>query len=358
MSFLSKLEDIEQRYLDIEQQLGSPEVLQDQKHYSELAKTHAELGEIVSAYREYKEVLQARDKNKELLRDSDPDIRELAKSEQEELEGKVERLEHELKMKLVPEDPMDRKAVILEIRAGTGGDEAALFVADLLKMYIRYADGKGWSAQLLNTQDSGAGGYKEVIGQISGDRVYSRLKYESGVHRVQRVPVTESQGRIHTSTVTVAVLPEAEEVDVQIEQNDLRIDVFRASGPGGQSVNTTDSAVRLTHIPTGVVVACQDQKSQHKNRAKAMQVLRSKLLKMKQDEAKQEQDESRRSQVGTGERSERIRTYNFPQSRITDHRINLTTYNLDVILHGDLDQLIDPLEKNFQAANLKSAVQV
>ncbi|MEF8822621.1 MAG: peptide chain release factor 1 [Desulfohalobiaceae bacterium] len=358
MSFLSKLEDIEQRYLDIEQQLGSPEVLQDQKHYSELAKTHAELGEIVSAFREYKEVLQARDKNRELLRDSDPDIRELAKAEQEELENRVESLEHQLKMKLVPEDPMDKKAVILEIRAGTGGDEAALFVADLLKMYIRYAEGKGWSTQLLNTQDSGAGGYKEVIGQISGHRVYSRLKYEFGVHRVQRVPVTESQGRIHTSTVTVAVLPEAEEVDVQIDQNDLRIDVFRASGPGGQSVNTTDSAVRLTHIPTGVVVACQDQKSQHKNRAKAMQVLRSKLLKMKQDEAKQEQDESRRSQVGTGERSERIRTYNFPQSRITDHRINLTTYNLDAILDGDLDQLLDPLEKNFQAANLKSAVQV
>jgi peptide chain release factor 1 len=358
MSFLSKLEDIEQRYYDIEHQLGSPEILQDQKQYSELAKTHAELGDIVAAYREYKDALQDLEKNKELLRDSDPDIRELAKAEQEDLESKVEELEQQLKLKLLPEDPLDKKAVILEIRAGTGGDEAALFAADLLKMYMRYAESKGWTTQLLNKQDAGAGGFKEVVGQISGKRVYSRLKYESGVHRVQRVPATESQGRIHTSTVTVAVLPEAEEVDVQIDQNDLRIDVFRASGPGGQSVNTTDSAVRITHIPTGVVVACQDEKSQHKNRAKAMRVLRSKLLKMKQDEAKQEQDESRRSQVGTGERSERIRTYNFPQSRITDHRINLTTYNLDAILEGDLDQLIDPLEKNFQAENLKSAVQV
>jgi peptide chain release factor 1 len=357
MSFFSKLEDIEQRFLDIEQQLGSQEVVQDQKQYSELAKTHAELGEIVYDFREYKEVLQALEKNRELLRDEDPDIRELAKAEQEELENKSERLEQQLKLKLVPEDPMDKKAVILEIRAGTGGDEATLFVADLLKMYMRYAEIKGWSNQLLNKQDSDAGGFKEVVGQISGKRVYSRLKYESGVHRVQRVPATESQGRIHTSTVTVAVLPEAEDVDVQIDQNDLRIDVFRASGPGGQSVNTTDSAVRITHLPTGVVVACQDEKSQHKNRAKAMRVLRSKLLKMKQDEAKQEQDESRRSQIGTGERSERIRTYNFPQSRITDHRINLTTYNLNAVLEGDLDQLIDPLEKNFQAENLKSAVQ-
>jgi len=358
MSFLSKLEDIEQRFLDIEQQLGSPEVLQDQKQYSELAKTHAELSDIVSSYREYKDVLQALEKNREMLRDEDSDIRELAKAEQEELESRSERLEQELKLKLIPEDPMDQKAVILEVRAGTGGDEAALFAADLLKMYMRYAENKGWATQLLSKQESTGGGFKEVVGQISGRRVYSRLKYESGVHRVQRVPVTESQGRIHTSTVTVAVLPEAEEVDVQIDQNDLRIDVFRASGPGGQSVNTTDSAVRITHIPTGVVVACQDEKSQHKNRAQAMQVLRSKLLKMKQDEAKQEQDESRRSQVGTGERSERIRTYNFPQSRITDHRINLTTYNLDAVLEGDLDQLIDPLEKNFQAENLKSAVQV
>jgi len=358
MSFFSKLEDIEQRFLDIEQQLGSQEVVQDQKQYSELAKTHAELGDIVNDFREYKEALQALEKNKELLHDEDPDIRELAKTEQQQLQDRSDRLEQQLKLKLVPEDPMDKKAVILEIRAGTGGDEATLFVADLLKMYMRYAEAKGWSTQLLNKQDSDAGGFKEVVGQISGKRVYSRLKYESGVHRVQRVPATESQGRIHTSTVTVAVLPEAEEVDVEIDQNELRIDVFRASGPGGQSVNTTDSAVRITHIPTGVVVVCQDEKSQHKNRAKAMRVLRSKLLKMKQDEAKQEQDESRRSQVGTGERSERIRTYNFPQSRITDHRINLTTYNLDAILDGDLDQLLDPLEKNFQAENLKSAIQV
>jgi len=358
MSFMSKLEDIEQRYLDIEQQLSSPEILQDQKRYSELAKTHSELGGIVGLYREYKDVLEALEKNKELLRDSDPDIRELAKAEQENLESRSRELEQELKLKVLPEDPMDKKAVILEIRAGTGGEEASLFVSDLLKMYMRYAEDKGWKTQLLNTQESDSGGFKEVIGQISGHRVYSRLKYESGVHRVQRVPTTESQGRIHTSTVTVAILPEAEEVDVQIDPNDLRIDIFRASGPGGQSVNTTDSAVRITHFPTGVVVSCQDEKSQHKNRAKAMQVLRSKILKIKQDEAKQEQDESRRSQIGTGERSERIRTYNFPQNRITDHRINLTNYNLDSVLDGDLDQLIDPLEKNFQAENLKAAVQV
>jgi peptide chain release factor 1 len=358
MSFMSKLEDIEQRYLDIEQQLSSPEILQDQKRYSELAKTHSELGGIVGLYREYKDVLEALEKNKELLRDSDPDIRELAKAEQENLESRSRELEQELKLKVLPEDPMDKKAVILEIRAGTGGEEASLFVSDLLKMYMRYAEDKGWKTQLLNSQESDSGGFKEVIGQISGHRVYSRLKYESGVHRVQRVPTTESQGRIHTSTVTVAILPEAEEVDVQIDPNDLRIDIFRASGPGGQSVNTTDSAVRITHFPTGVVVSCQDEKSQHKNRAKAMQVLRSKILKIKQDEAKQEQDESRRSQIGTGERSERIRTYNFPQNRITDHRINLTNYNLDSVLDGDLDQLIDPLEKNFQAENLKAAVQV
>lgn len=357
MTFLSKLEDIEQRYLDVEQQLSSPDILQDKKRYSELAKTHSELSDIVHYYRKYKEILDALSKNKEMLKDSDPEIRELAKAEQERLEESAREMEQDLKIKLLPEDPMDKRAVILEIRAGTGGEEASLFAADLFKMYMRYAESKGWKTQLLNAQETDSGGFREVVGQIAGERVYSRLKYESGVHRVQRVPATESHGRIHTSTVTVAILPEAEEVDVEIDPNDLRIDVFRASGPGGQSVNTTDSAVRITHNPTGVVVSCQDEKSQHKNRAKAMQILRSRILKMKQDEAKQEEDEERRSQIGSGERSERIRTYNVPQNRITDHRINMTNYNLDSVLEGELDQIIDPLEKNFQAEKLKSAIE-
>ena len=356
MGMIEKLESLERSFEELEDQLGSPELYQDQYKYQELAKAHADLADIVHTYREYKAAQAALQDNQELLKDSDEEIRELAKAEIEELRERLERLEGELRIKLIPEDPLDSKAVILEIRAGTGGEEASLFAADLLRMYSRYAEKNGWKVELLDSHPSGSGGFKEVIASISGGRVYSRLKFESGVHRVQRVPATESQGRIHTSAVTVAILPEAEEVDVEIDPNDLRVDVFRSSGPGGQSVNTTDSAVRVHHIPSGVTVSCQDEKSQHKNRAKAMKVLRSRLLQMKQDQAKQEQDEARRSQVGSGDRSERIRTYNFPQSRITDHRLNFTTHNLEAVLAGDLEELVEPLVENFQAASLESAL--
>lgn len=356
MGMIEKLEHLESSFEELEDQLGSPDLYQDQYRYQELAKRHADLSGIVHTYREYKAAKAALADNEELLKDPDAEIRELAKSEIEELRERVERLERELRVMLIPEDPLDQKAVILEIRAGTGGEEASLFAADLLRMYSRYAEKNGWKVELLDSHPSGSGGFKEVVASISGGRVYSRLKFESGVHRVQRVPATESQGRVHTSAVTVAILPEAEEVDVDIDPNDLRIDVFRSSGPGGQSVNTTDSAVRVYHIPSGVTVSCQDEKSQHKNRAKAMKVLRSRLLQMKQDQAKQEQDEARRSQVGSGDRSERIRTYNFPQSRITDHRLNFTTHNLEAVLAGELDELVEPLVENFQAASLESAL--
>ena len=349
MKIQDKLEEIEARYAELEEQLSMPEIYQDQQRYSELAKAHAALSEVVSTFQDYKQALQERDEHEELAQDSDPDIRDLAKAEFEEVRARIQDLESHLHQLLVPKDPMDDKPVILEIRAGTGGEEAALFAGDLLRMYSRFAEGMGWSVELLSDHQTGSGGFKEVIANIRGREVYRHLKYESGVHRVQRVPSTESQGRIHTSAVTVAILPEAEEVDIHIEPQDLRVDVFRASGPGGQSVNTTDSAVRITHLPTNLVVSCQDEKSQHKNRAKAMTVLRSRLLKMKQDQAKEEQDLARKSQVGSGDRSERIRTYNFPQSRITDHRVNLTTHNLEAVLAGGLDEIIKPLTQALNA---------
>jgi peptide chain release factor 1 len=348
----SKLDELEQEFEEIELQLSSPEIYQDQKKYSEVAKSHANLLELIDAYREYKRIFQEIQENKELLKDSDPSIKELAQSEIEQLQGTLDELESLLKRLMTPKDPLDEKSVIMEIRAGTGGEEAALFVADLLRMYSRYAEKNGWNVELMNVHYTGAGGIKEVICSISGQHVYKKMKYESGVHRVQRVPATESQGRIHTSAVTVAILPEAEEVDVDIDPNDLRIDVFRSSGPGGQSVNTTDSAVRVTHISTGIVVSCQDEKSQHKNKAKAMKILRSRLLRLKQDQAKQEQDQYRREQVGSGDRSERIRTYNFPQSRMTDHRINVTSYNLESILAGDVGEIIEALDQYFQSEAL------
>ncbi len=353
MTLIEKLDEIEKSYEDLEKKLSSPDVFSDKDKYKELAKSHAELEEIVKVYREYKKLKDELDENRELARDSDPEIRELARGEIEELERRLEELEEDLKVLLIPEDPLDKRSVILELRAGTGGEEAALFAADLLRMYTRYAEKNKWKVELVDAHQTGTGGFKEVIVNIRGDKVYSKLKYESGVHRVQRVPVTESQGRIHTSAVTVAVLPEAEEIDIQIDPKDLRIDVFRASGPGGQSVNTTDSAVRITHLPTGLVVTCQDEKSQHKNKAKALKVLRSRLLQLKRDEAKQQQDEARRAQVGSGDRSERIRTYNFPQGRVTDHRINLTTYNLEAILNGDLEEIITPLIQYYQAQKVK-----
>ncbi|MDD4731387.1 MAG: peptide chain release factor 1 [Desulfovibrio sp.] len=353
----AKLDEIETSYLDLEKQLSDPEIFNDQERYRKVTKSHSELGDIVRAYREYKEVSGNLADNKELLRDKDPDIREMAQAEIPDLEERLEKLSEELKLLLLPKDPLDEKNIILEIRAGTGGEEAALFAADLFRMYSRYAEEKRWKVELMEHHETGTGGFKEVIVNISGDRVYSHLKYESGTHRVQRVPATESQGRIHTSAVTVAILPEAEEVDMDIKPDEIRVDVYRSSGPGGQSVNTTDSAIRLTHLPTGLVVTCQDEKSQHKNKAKALKVLRSRLLQLEQEKAKAVQDANRRSQVGTGDRSERIRTYNFPQGRVSDHRINLTLYKLEQVMEGDLDDFVDALSAHYQAEALKSQAE-
>jgi peptide chain release factor 1 len=350
----AKLESLLEKFQVLERELSSAEVFNDQDRYRQLTKRHSELGEIVSVYREFIRLSADAHANKELFSDSDPEIREMARAEATHLEEQLETLRLRLQILLLPKDPLDDRNVILEIRAGTGGEEAALFASDLFRMYMRYAERVGLRTELIQASESGTGGFKEVIAAISGDKVYSRLKHESGVHRVQRVPATESQGRIHTSAVTVAILPEAEEVDVHIDPGDVRVDVYRSSGPGGQSVNTTDSAVRVTHIPTGLVVICQDEKSQHKNRAKAMKVLRSRLLKAKQDEQKASYDLNRKSQVGSGDRSERIRTYNFPQGRITDHRINLTLYRLESVLEGEMDELVNTLVQHYQAEALKA----
>lgn len=347
-----KLEDIESRYLELEKTLSDPETIANHREYQRFAKEHADLTPCVQTFRKHRELSTRLEENLELLTDSDPEMRQLAQEDSSQLKVELGRLEEELKQLLTPKDPNDDKNVILEIRAGTGGDEAALFAADLFRMYAKYAELTGWKVDILNSHETGIGGFKEVIFSVSGHSAYGRLKYESGVHRVQRVPTTESQGRIHTSAVTVAVLPEAEEVEVEIEPNDIRIDVFRSSGPGGQSVNTTDSAVRITHLPTGLVVSCQDEKSQHKNKAKALKVLRARLLDMIQQEQQDKTAEDRKSQVGTGDRSERIRTYNFPQNRVTDHRINLTLYKLDEILQGEINSIIDPLTTHFKAESI------
>ncbi|QJB57957.1 peptide chain release factor 1 [Pseudodesulfovibrio sp. zrk46] len=348
-----KLEEIEIKFEELEQELAQPDIFNDQERYKKVSKAHADLGDVVKVFRQYKAVAQDLADNKELLNDSDEDIQEMAKMEIEELEPQLPSLEEQLKILLLPKDPMDDKNIILEIRAGTGGDEAALFAADLYRMYSRYAEINKWKVEEMSSSSTGSGGLKEVIASIAGDKVYSKLKYESGTHRVQRVPATESQGRIHTSAVTVAIMAEAEEVDVDIRNEDLRVDVFRASGPGGQSVNTTDSAIRITHVPTGLVVICQDEKSQHKNKAKAMKVLRSRLLQLEQEKAKAEEDATRRSQVGSGDRSERIRTYNFPQGRCSDHRINLTLHSLHKIMEGELEELHDALISHYQAEAMK-----
>jgi peptide chain release factor 1 len=338
---LEKIQAVAKRARSVEAQLGDPGVASNPGAYAKLAKEHATLRPAVEAAEAYGTVLREIEDAKGMLGESDAEMRELAQSELEKLTARQQELEAEIRLLLLPKDPNDEKNAILEIRAGTGGEEAALFALELFRMYGRYAERRGWKVESLSESASDTGGLKEVIASISGDRVFSRLKYERGVHRVQRVPATESQGRIHTSTVTVAVLPEAEEIDIEINPADLRVDVFRASGPGGQSVNTTDSAVRITHVPTGTVVQCQDEKSQHKNKAKAMKVLRSRILEREQARANDERADARRAQVGTGERSEKIRTYNFPQTRITDHRAGVTLHRLDSTLEGDLDELLD-----------------
>jgi len=349
-----KLDQVEQRFQEIEQLLADPKTLANPKEMQKLARERAEISKLVETYQVYRRVKEEIQESQGLLLESDEEIRELAKAELQTLKERLAGLEEELKILLLPKDPRDEKNIFLEIRAGTGGEEAALFAAALFRMYSKYAEKKRWRVEVMSENPTGLGGFKEIIALVEGKNVYSVLKHESGVHRVQRVPVTEASGRIHTSAVTVAVLPEADEVEVEINPNDLRIDVYRSSGPGGQSVNTTDSAVRVTHIPTGMVVTCQDEKSQHKNKAKALKVLRARLLDKLMEEQRTEISEQRKSQVGSGDRSERVRTYNFPQNRITDHRINLTLYRLDSVLEGDLDEMTNALTAHFQAEALKS----
>jgi peptide chain release factor 1 len=353
-TFLDKLTEVEKRFQETEEALGRSETLGNPKEFARLAKERSSLEEVVDCFREWRKTKVEIENNKTLLEDSDPAVRELAREEQDALEKKYARLDEDLHRLLIPKDPLDEKNVLLEIRAGTGGEEASLFAADLFRMYSRYAENHGWRLEIMNANPTGLGGFKEIISLIEGKGAYSRLKYEGGVHRVQRVPETEASGRIHTSAVTVAVLPEADDVDVHIDEKDLRIDVFRSSGPGGQSVNTTDSAVRITHIPSGIVVSCQDEKSQHKNKAKGLKILRARLLDRAREEQQAAITASRRSMVGSGDRSERIRTYNFPQSRLTDHRINLTVYTLDRALDGEIDPVVDALISYHQAEALKS----
>ena len=353
---LDKLEFIAEKYEDLSYKISDPEVIADQSTWQKLMKEHASLEPIVEKFREYKSVLQGIEDSKAMLMDKpDKDFEEMVRLELTELQEKREGIEEELKILLLPKDPNDDKNVIVEIRGAAGGEEAALFAGDLFRMYVRYAERMGWKIEMLSSNATEIGGYKEVIFEIDGKGAYSRLKYESGAHRVQRIPSTEASGRIHTSTSTVAVLPEAEDVDVEINMNDLKIDVFRSSGHGGQSVNTTDSAVRVTHLPSGFVVSCQDEKSQLKNKEKAIKVLKSRLLEWETEKHNAEIASDRKSQVGTGDRSERIRTYNFPQGRVTDHRIGLTLYQLDSFMDGDLDGMIDALITSAQADKLNEA---
>ncbi|HWF92252.1 MAG TPA: peptide chain release factor 1 [Terriglobales bacterium] len=350
-----RLDQIEARYEELTNALASPETMNDSSKYQKTAKAHSEIASTVEKYREYKELARGIKESRALLaEEKDPDMRAYAQDELTQLESRVVAVEQELKVLLVPKDPNDEKNVILEIRAGTGGDEATLFADEMFRMYSRYAEAMKWKVEVLSTSESGVGGLKEVIALIEGDKVFSRLKYESGVHRVQRVPKTETQGRVHTSAITVAVLPEAEDVDVKIEAKDLRIDTFCSSGPGGQSVNTTYSAVRITHIPTNTVVSCQDEKSQIKNREKGMRVLRSRLYEMEMQKQQDALAKERKAMVGSGDRSEKIRTYNFPQNRVTDHRIGLTMHQLQEVMDGKLQPLVEALATHYQAEKLKS----
>ncbi|UCF90154.1 MAG: peptide chain release factor 1 [Desulfobacterales bacterium] len=350
-----QLEGVEKRFLEVEKALGDPEIVNNRETYQKYVREHAELTKIVAVYRSYRKTVQNLDESMELLKDGDPEIKDLARAEIESLTLEKEKLEDELKRQLIPKDPNDAKNVILEIRAGTGGEEAALFANDLFRMYARFAESRNWKVEIMTHHPTGTGGLKEIIAMIHGQGAYSSLKFESGTHRVQRVPTTEAQGRVHTSAVTVAVLPEAEEVELHIDPTDLKIDVYRSTGPGGQSVNTTDSAVRITHLPTGLVVTCQDEKSQLKNKNRAMKVLRARLLDAMIREQNAKRSEERKSQVGSGDRSGRIRTYNFPQGRVSDHRIGLTLYRLEDILQGDIDEIIEALTTYYQTQALQNA---
>jgi len=350
-----KLKGVEKRFLEVEKLLSDPKTVQNRELYQKYAQEHADLNKVVAAYREYKQIIGDLDNSHEMLKDSDPDIKEMARDEIEKLNREKEQLDLQIKQLLVPKNPNDDKNIILEIRAGTGGEEAGLFAGDLFRMYCRYAEKRNWKVEVMTHHTTGVGGFKEIVAMVHGNGAYSAFKYESGTHRVQRVPTTETQGRIHTSAVTVAVLPEAEEVEVHIDSTEVKFDVFRSSGPGGQSVNTTDSAVRVTHLPTGLVVICQDEKSQWKNKAKAMTVLRARLLNKMVSEQDEKRSLDRKSQVGTGDRSGRIRTYNFPQGRMTDHRIGLTLYKLEAILQGDIYEIIDQLTAYYQAQALQNA---
>jgi len=350
-----KLEAVEARFLEIEHKLGDPELAGRPDEFRRLSKEHASLQDIVAEYRLYRRLKVEITSNRELLNEGDPEFSAMAKEELKALEPELEASTKRLQVLLLPQDPNDQKNILLEVRAGAGGEEAALFAGELYRLYKMFSERQGWRTEVLSVSQAEKGGLKEVVMMIEGQKVYSRLKYEAGVHRVQRVPETEAQGRVHTSTVTVAVLPEAEEVDISINPADLRIDVFRSSGAGGQSVNTTDSAVRITHLPSGVVVACQDERSQLKNKEKAMKILRSRILEAEQEKAAKEHADSRRAMVGTGDRSERIRTYNFPQGRLTDHRIGFTLYQLGDVMEGHVDELLDALQTHYQAEALKQA---